>query len=152
MCHDVQSYNYGGWGFYTDEGSRDETFINNIALRTKCAGHHQHYGTDNLLENNIYYNVNVGDKITPGRSKIIMQNCDTSIRSSQHNRNPQTCHPNKVPSKNCCCYPGCDQGKCSSFIFRRNIIYQSEGYNETFVGSVVPFGLDNFTFEKNLYC
>ena len=33
-----QSYNYGGWGYYTDEGSRDERFINNIALRTKCAG------------------------------------------------------------------------------------------------------------------
>ena len=39
----MQSYNYGGWGYYTDEGSRDEIFTNNIALRTKCAGHHQHY-------------------------------------------------------------------------------------------------------------
>ena len=151
LCHDVQSYNYGGWGYYTDEGSRDEIFTNNIALRTKCAGHHQHYGTDNILENNIYYNVNIGDVITPGRRTIIMQNCDTSIRSSQHNRNINTCHPNKEPTKNCCCFPGCDQGKCSSFTFRRNIIYQPEQYNKTFIGTTVSFGLDNFTFNSNLY-
>ena len=31
----------GGWAYYTDEGSRDELFENNIGTRTKCAGHHQ---------------------------------------------------------------------------------------------------------------
>ena len=152
LCHDVQSYNYGGWGYYTDEGSRDETFSNNIALRTKCAGHHQHYGTDNILENNIYFDVNIGDVPTPGREKVLMENCDTSIRSSQHNRNVNTCHPNISPTTGCCCHPGCrDQGKCSSFIFRKNIVYQPSKYNSSFVGATVPFGLDNFTFENNLY-
>ena len=53
-CSDVQSYNYGGWAFYTDEGSRDELFESNVATRTKCAGHHQHYGTDNVLRNKIH--------------------------------------------------------------------------------------------------
>ena len=68
FCSDVQSWNYGGWAYYTDEGSRDELFQNNVATRTKCAGHHQHYGTDNHLLNNIYYVVNTGDVKTPGRS------------------------------------------------------------------------------------
>ena len=63
----MQSYNYGGWGYYTDEGSRDEVFSFNIAARVKCAGHHQHYGTDNVLTNNIYANVNIGDVVTPGK-------------------------------------------------------------------------------------
>jgi hypothetical protein len=30
-----------------------ELFQNNVATRTKCAGHHQHYGTDNHILNNI---------------------------------------------------------------------------------------------------
>jgi len=54
FCTDVQSFNYGGWAYYTDEGSRDELFENNIGARTKCAGHHQHYGTDNTLRNNVH--------------------------------------------------------------------------------------------------
>lgn len=41
--------------------SRDELFQNNVATRTKCAGHHQHYGTDNHILNNIYYHVDIGD-------------------------------------------------------------------------------------------
>ncbi len=49
VCHHVSSYNYGGWGYYPDEGSRDELFASNIAFDVKCAGHHQHYGTDNRV-------------------------------------------------------------------------------------------------------
>jgi hypothetical protein len=92
FCSDVQSWNYGGWAYYTDEGSRDEIFENNVATRTKCAGHHQHYGTDNHLLNNIYYVVNTGDVVTPGRSEILMPDqCDGSIRASTHTRDPATC-------------------------------------------------------------
>ena len=60
MCHHVNSYGYGrlrsasllpivvsffagGWGYYTDEGSRDVLIRDNISFRTKCAGFHQHY-------------------------------------------------------------------------------------------------------------
>jgi hypothetical protein len=152
LCHDVQSYNYGGWGYYTDEGSRDEVFRANIALRTKCAGHHQHYGTDNELENNIYFNVNVGDVVTPGRPKIYSDTCDSAIRSSQHARGPG-CRPDTHPNRteNCCCFPGCDQGKCSSFSFLRNIVLQPKNYTGPFLGQTFKLGLDNFTFDNNVY-
>jgi len=52
--HDVNAFDYGGWGIYFDQGARDIVAVDNVCYRFNGQSFHQHYGRDNYLANNIF--------------------------------------------------------------------------------------------------
>ena len=52
--HDIKMYQYGGWGVYLDEGSSDILVERNICYNLFEQPFHQHYGSNNLVRNNVF--------------------------------------------------------------------------------------------------
>jgi len=125
ICHDVYSFDYGGWGTYTDQASRFLTWTNNIIYRTKSAGHHQHFGIDNIFLNNIY----AFNELDEGQH-------DGGVRSSQHPGN---------------CNYSSNQGACSSFIFITNIVYVNNTWGYDILGDPSKTFWKNMTLDGNTY-
>jgi len=52
--HDIKMFVYGGWGVYLDEGSSDILVERNICYDLFEQPFHQHYGSNNLVRNNVF--------------------------------------------------------------------------------------------------
>lgn len=113
------------WGLYTDQGSSNVTITNNIVHSTKSAAFHQHFGTDNLIANNVM--------AFPDRWACDgAGGCDNSaVRSSQH-------------------APGSGLGEHSSFTFERNIVLLFNSTASLF-DSTNSIGFKNMTMDNNVY-
>ncbi len=56
LIHDIQTYEfgYGGWAYYTDEGSSGILIEKNIGYNCSDSVYHHHYGANNIVRNNIF--------------------------------------------------------------------------------------------------
>lgn len=124
VCHDVESYTYGGFGIYLDQASSFVNVSSNLVYRTQCAGFFQHYGRGNTVVNNVFADVGRGDCSIGGGA----------IGNNIHNS------------------PG-DEGDEGSLDFRTNVVYLAGRDGQLFGAATVNGWISpqNESLRGNLY-
>ncbi len=79
LIYDIKPRGGGAMGIYTDEGSSDILIENNVAYNCKGGGFHQHYGSNNIVRNNIFaygekYNLEISAVKKPEDVQLILEN------------------------------------------------------------------------------
>jgi len=116
--HDIESFSYGGWGLYTDEGSSAVTMEHNLVYRTTSSGFHQHYGRDNLIRNNVF---------AYGQEAQVMRTRDEEHLSFTLERNILLAHGKPLLGGNW-------NGDAKKFALNRNVYWDETG-GVTFAGA-----------------
>jgi hypothetical protein len=117
LIWDVESFGYGGWGIYFDEGSTGYVAENNVVHHVKSAGFHQHYGRENQVRNNIF---------ALGRDAQLMRSRDESHISF-------TLERNIVYSAGAPILASLWEGK--NYILDRNLYWDTTGRKTIFPGN-----------------
>jgi Right handed beta helix region len=109
--HDIESFSYGGWGLYTDEGSSNVTMEHNLVHHTTSSGFHQHYGRDNLVRNNVF---------AYGGEAQVMRTRDEDHLSFTLERNILLANGRPLLGSNW-------NGDAKKFVLNRNVYWDEDG-------------------------
>ena len=118
LIHHVESYSYGGWGLYPDEGSTSLVLENNVVYRCKSAGFHQHYGRENVVRNNVF---------AFGRENQLMRTRNEEHRSFVFEGNIVYFDSGNLLGSNW-------EGDLSRFLLDRNVYWDASGREIAFDG------------------
>lgn len=136
VISEVKSRFGDGFGIYTDEGSSDILIENNVAYNCSGGGFHQHYGSNNIVRNNIFA---FGDK------------ANLLISSVKKSEDVQLTFENNIVLVAGGEAMSGDALKSGRFVFKDNCFYDVNGRGLTVNGSSLDTWMSsrNHTFQTS---